>query len=85
VPWSSRPVREASEGSRTGSPPSAKTIHSGTLSQVEAGPAGRPLARSHSSLATLAWLDHGRPVVRANRAANPGSVRPSCSISFPPR
>ena len=63
VPWSMRPVRDASDGSRTGSPPRAKTIHSGTLSQVEAGPAC-PLARSHSSLARLAWLDHGRPVVR---------------------
>ena len=56
-----RPVREASDGSRTGSPPRAKTIHSGTLSQVEPGPALIPLARSHSNLARLAWLDHGRP------------------------
>ena len=44
-----------------------------------------PLARSHSSLAMLAWLDHRRPVVRSNAAANPGASRASCSISFPPR
>ena len=81
VPWSIRPVRDASDGSRTRSPPRAKTIHSGTLSQVEAGPAGCPLARSHSSLARVAWLDHRRPVVRSKAAANPGASRASCSIS----
>ena len=85
VPWSMRPVRDASDGSRTRSPPSAATTHSGTLSQVEAGPTGYPLARSHSSLARLAWLDHGRPVVRSKREANPGSSRVIRSISFPPR
>ena len=69
-----RPVRDASDGSRTGSPPRAKTIHSGTLSQVEAGPAGCPLARSQSSLARVAWLDQGRPVVPSKAAANSGSL-----------
>ena len=50
------------------------------------GRAGRcPLARSHSSLARVAWLDHGRPVVRSKAAANPGASRASCSISWPPR
>jgi hypothetical protein len=85
VPWSMRPVRDASDGSRTGSPPKAKTIHSGTLSQVEAGPAGCPLARSQSSLARVAWLDQGRPVVLSKAAANPGASRAGCSISVPPR
>src|ERR1700722_7713089 len=80
-----RPVREASDGSRTSSPPSPKTIHSGTLSQTDAGPAGYPLARSHSSLAMLAWLDHGRPVVRSNAAANSGASWPAPSISRSPR
>jgi len=57
----------------------------GTLSQVEAGPAGCPLARSHSSLAKVAWFDHRRPVVRSKAAGNPGASRASCSISWPPR
>ena len=80
-----RPVRDASDGSRTGSPPSAKTIHSGTLSQVEAGLARCPRARSHSSLARLAWLDQGRPVAPAKAAANPADSAATCPISLSPR
>ena len=33
----------------------------------------------------LAWLDHGRPVVRSKAAGNAGAAWPACSISRLPR
>src|ERR1019366_2469381 len=74
VPWSMRPVRDASDGSRTGSPPRAKTIHSGTLRQVPAGLAREPRGRRPAGGTNPGPPGGGRPPARSGQHAALGQA-----------
>jgi len=78
-----RPVLEASDGSRTRSPPSPNTIHFGHAQPCRGG--GLPGTRWRVATAAWrcwAWLDHGKPRGALERGRqNPGAfaARPARS------